>query len=75
MTGLRTPPERSHAAGERRPAVRYTEQVNRGLAAARNRGLEEARGRFIQFLDADDVIAPDKLRIQTDILGGQPRWR
>jgi len=56
------------------PRVRYMEQVNRGLAAARNRGLEEARGRFIQFLDADDVIAPDKLRIQTDILGGQPRW-
>ena len=50
------------------PRVRYIEQMNRGLAAARNRGLGEARGRFIQFLDADDVIAPDKLRIQTDVL-------
>lgn len=56
------------------PRVRYIEQVNRGLAAARNRGLGEARGRFIQFLDADDIIAPDKLRIQTDILRAQPRW-
>jgi glycosyltransferase involved in cell wall biosynthesis len=54
--------------------VRYIEQTNRGLAAARNRGLGEARGRFIQFLDADDVIAPDKLRIQTDVLRGQSRW-
>ncbi|MGH7484858.1 MAG: glycosyltransferase family 2 protein [bacterium] len=56
------------------PRVRYIEQVNRGLAAARNRGLGEARGRFIQFLDADDIIAPDKLRIQTDILRAQSRW-
>jgi glycosyltransferase involved in cell wall biosynthesis len=56
------------------PRVRYIEQMNRGLAAARNRGLGEARGRFIQFLDADDIIAPDKLRIQTDILRAQPRW-
>ena len=54
--------------------VRYIEQPNRGLAAARNRGLREACGRFIQFLDADDVIAPDKLRIQTDVLRVQPRW-
>ena len=56
------------------PRVRYIEQTNRGLAAARNCGLGEARGQFIQFLDADDIIAPDKLRIQTDILRAQSRW-
>src|SRR4030095_15755118 len=39
------------------PRVRYIEQMNRGLAAARNRGLGEARGRFIQFLDGDGSIA------------------
>lgn len=44
--------------------VRYLEQDNRGLAGARNRGLRTARGRHIQFLDADDLLAPEKLRVQ-----------
>jgi len=49
--------------------VRYFEQRNKGLAAARNRGLHECRGKFIQFLDADDVILPEKIAAQMELLG------
>jgi len=55
------------------PRVQYVEQPNRGVGAARNCGLGKARGRFIQFLDADDILAPDKLRLQIDALLGQER--
>lgn len=36
--------------------IRLINQENRGVSAARNRGLEEARGEFIGFVDADDYI-------------------
>lgn len=38
--------------------VLYIRQSNRGLAAARNRGLDESTGSFLIFLDADDVLLP-----------------
>lgn len=53
---------RRYAAGDAR--FKYVEQANRGLPGARNRGLQEMRGDYVQFLDADDLIAPDKLRLQ-----------
>ncbi len=36
-------------------------EKNEGAARARNTGIDEAKGRFIAFLDADDVWLPDKL--------------
>jgi len=50
----------------RDPRFRYLEQRNRGLANARNRGLREMRGTHVQFLDADDAIAPEKLQLQLE---------
>ncbi len=41
--------------------VRPVRQDQAGPAVARNRALREARGEFVQFLDADDVIPPTKL--------------
>ncbi|HWE03324.1 MAG TPA: glycosyltransferase family A protein [Tepidisphaeraceae bacterium] len=45
-------------------AIRYIEQSNQGQAAARNRGLQAARGEFVAFLDDDDAWPADKLAWQ-----------
>ena len=44
--------------------VRYLHQTNQGPAAARNRGIEHARGGLIAFADADDLWPPEKLELQ-----------
>lgn len=47
--------------------VRFASQTNRGASAARNCGLGLARGAFVQFLDADDLLAPDKVAAQMEV--------
>jgi glycosyltransferase involved in cell wall biosynthesis len=47
-------------------------QNHRGAAAARNLGLSMAQGDFIQYLDADDLIAPDKIDRQIRCLAECP---
>lgn len=41
--------------------IRYVHQENGGIAAARNRGIQEARGRWVSFLDSDDLWEPEVL--------------
>jgi glycosyltransferase involved in cell wall biosynthesis len=53
-------------------AVRYVEQANQGLAAARNTGLAHSRGEFLVFLDADDRLLPHAVLIQMAVLMEQP---
>ncbi|HBR15685.1 MAG TPA: hypothetical protein DD723_09160 [Candidatus Omnitrophica bacterium] len=53
--------------------IKYFYQPNKGVSAARNRGLEEAKGEFIAFLDSDDSWAPEKLALQVKILEEHPR--
>ncbi len=50
--------------------VQVLSQANRGAAAARNTGLRAARGTYIQFLDADDLLHPRK--IEQQLRGAEP---
>jgi glycosyltransferase involved in cell wall biosynthesis len=46
----------------------YINEKNRGATYTRNRGLVIARGEYVQFLDADDILFPDKLQHQAMVI-------
>lgn len=47
--------------------IRVIEQPNQGLSAARNTGMDNARGRFIMFLDSDDLFVDHSLASLLDV--------
>jgi glycosyltransferase involved in cell wall biosynthesis len=63
-------PQRVAAIGDSR--LRLLSQSNRGVSAARNRGVREATGDYVAFLDADDCWTPGYLSAIVDMISQFP---
>lgn len=56
---------------ERYPDVKVIHQENRGMSTARNRGLDEAQGEYILFVDSDDLLTDGALKTLVAELTGE----
>ncbi len=52
------------------PGITLVQQVNQGVAVARNNGIAHTQGDWVAFLDADDIWLPGKLQAQCEVLSG-----
>lgn len=67
--------QQARAFAQADPRIHYLEHdghENKGMSETRNLGIRNARGSFISFLDADDLILPTKLQTQVDLLNAHP---
>jgi starch synthase len=65
-------PEVASAYVAEDPRVRLIRQQNRGLAGARNRGMAEATGDYLVFLDSDDLLLGEALEVGVRELAAHP---
>lgn len=54
---------------EMRSNIIYVKQENKGVSAARNVGFKKAKGQYVVFFDADDIMPPGFLKTRLDFLG------
>lgn len=60
-------------SGIQDPRIKVFSYPNAGLSATRNRGIAQASGKYISFIDADDLWTPDKLQFQLKALEENPQ--
>lgn len=52
-------------------SIHIAREMNQGLSFARNSGIKLAKGEWIQFLDADDLLLPDKIEHQIKLINSE----
>lgn len=57
---------------DRISVIEHPGHANLGMSASRNAGLQAAQGRYVAFLDADDVWLPARLAVQAEVLETHP---
>jgi len=64
--------DNTRAVASRYPNINYIYQDNQGVSVARNNGMIESKGKYLVFLDHDDILLPNSLKLGVDYLDANP---